>query len=635
MKKKIAVCANGWNLGPISKALSGIREYAEKEDFDIFTFTCFATYSEHVTLVQGELNIYDLIKPEDYDGVIVFSTMLNSPDTAVKVCKKVDAAGVPVVSVGMNIPGIYSIFPGNEDGMRQLVEHLIEKHGIKRPFFICGSRDHVDSVERLDITKQVLAEHGIKLTEDDIGYGMWSNKWTADVIDEVLASGRELPDVFICANDIMAMAACTELERKGYLVPRDVLVTGFDAGEEGKIFYPALTTVEQNYEKIGRRACEIIFKGIPGNSSAKTEKMVSRFSCGESCGCKGDIDYAAKRLLYCRHSFQRNSNAKLLEQNERVMRNWLADMPNYQVMKETLQDHYQNNHQFEGSGFYIVMNAEYFEDVMVSEKELWEKGRARRAEIVVALKDGKIRTDLTVDWDMIVPGYEKLPGVQHIYYIMPLHYFENNYGYVVLTDDPVIMSEEMLYPYLEKLQQSLKMMRINLRLKNLYDRDQMTGLLNRFGYEDKALPLYEESLENKTKAMVMFVDINYMKRINDEYGHLHGDNAIKTVVAAINETLRGDDIGVRFGGDEFLVISSDCDEGKAEEKKKTILDFLEKFNNEKTVPYNITVSIGYVVTDPEGRPGASLKDYIREADKLMYDIKKETHKQNDRRASRD
>ena len=631
MKKKIAVCANGWNYETLSLALDGISEYAKKEDFDIFTFMSYASFSEHTTIVQGELNIYKLMEPEDYDGVIVFSTHLNSDATAVSICENARDKKVPVVSVGMEIEGVPSVLTNNRDGMRDLVSHLIEKHGVKRVFFIGGNPDHVDSIARLDVTREVLEAHGLRLSDKDIGFGRWSNRHTADLVDEVIDSEKGLPDAFVCANDLMAMATCTELEMRGYQVPGDVIVTGFDCIEDGKNFYPALSSVKQNFREIGYKACEIIFEKSKARKAPVKEMVGSEFDCGESCGCKGSQDYEERRKMYCRHSYLRKAEAKLLEQNERIMRQWMSEMPSYQVMKENMQKHYDTNHQFEGEGFYIVVDSEYFEDVMASEKELWEKGRNSKPEVLVALKEGKTVRDLPITWKMIIPGYQKNDNEQHIYFILPLHYFEFNYGYLVLTDRPYIMNDEALYPYLEKLQQAIKMMRINLRLKALYDKDQMTGLFNRFGYEEKALPLYEESLEKKTGMMVMFVDINYMKRINDEYGHIHGDNAIRTVVAAINENASKNGMAVRFGGDEFLVLAPDCSEESAERIKKGILDYLDRKNSNGDYPYKISVSIGYVVTDPIGKPVATLRDYIKEADAKMYDIKKETHKVDDRR----
>ncbi len=631
MKKKIAVCANGWNYDSLRDALEGIREYAEMEDFDVFVFLSFASYSEHLTLMQGELNIYGMMKPEDYDGVIVFSTALNSVETAVSLCRSALERHVPVVSIGMEIEGVHSVCVSNAEGMRELVEHLVNVHHIKRPFFVGGTPDHVDSMARLEVTRQVLAEHGIPFTDEDYGYGRWSNKYTIDLVDSILDSDREIPDAFICANDIMAMAVCTELENRGYLAPQDVIVTGYDNCAQGKRFYPALSSVEQNYREMGYRACDIIFSEINGNREVIRDRVRSSFSCGDSCRCKGDRDYEAMRILYCRHSFKRDTDAKILEQNERIMRQWLADLPDYKALKETLHDHYERNHQFEGDGFYIVTNRDYFRNVKMSDKDLWEKRFESGIEPLISLIDGKNVDGLDVDFVNIIPGYHKNEGEQHVYFLMPMHYLQYNYGYVILTDFPYIFEEDMLYPYMEKLQQSIRIMRTNLSLKYLYDKDQMTGLYNRFGYEDKALPLYEESIQEKSKLLVMFVDINYMKRINDKFGHLHGDNAIKTVVSAINSVFDENTIAVRFGGDEFLIIAPDQDEEKAAGAKRSILNYLDEWNSRKAFPYELTVSIGYVLTDPSIRPEDDLQYYIREADKLMYEIKKEMHAKNDRR----
>ena len=632
MKKKIAICANGWNYDMLLSALEGMKEYALKEDFDTFVFVNFASYSEHDDLMRGELNIYELLDPADYDGVIVFSTSINSEEVARNICERSKAANVPVVSIGMDIEGVHCVSVRNEVGMQELVDHLFEKHNIRKPFFIGGFPDHVDSIARLNVLKKACKEHGVGFGDDDVAYGRWNNTDTDILVEELIKKwDGNLPDSIICANDIMALATCSKLMEHGVLTPEDIIVTGFDNLSEGKDFYPALSTVEQNYKEIALKSCEIIFGELRGDKSVKKEKVNSYFYCGESCGCPGEEDYSGARILYCRHAYKRDLDARQLEQNERNIRRDLTDMSSYSALKETLCEHYRNNHQFEGDGFYICVNKDFFNDVMVSEEELWARVRECGIEALVSLKNGEIVNGLEVNPHKIVPGYTKTPGETHTYFFMPMHSLQNNYGYVVLTDFPYIVKDNILYPYMEKLQQSIKLMRTNLRLRMLSDRDQMTGLYNRFGYEQKALPLYEESLKNKTEATVMFVDINYMKHINDKFGHLQGDNAIRTVVASINANISADSIAVRFGGDEFLIIAPDCDEKKASNIRGSIRDYLDTINKEKKNPYDISASIGYVVTDPVKRPDAVLQDYIREADNIMYEIKKEMHARMDRR----
>lgn len=131
MKKKIAVMANGWDMEFLKKAMQGISAYAMQEDFDVYTFLSFASYSEHTSLMQGELNVYRLCHMEDYDGILVFSTLLNSVETAVALCEKAKESKVPVVSIGMEMEGVSSVCVSNEEGMRELVEHLVAEHGVK------------------------------------------------------------------------------------------------------------------------------------------------------------------------------------------------------------------------------------------------------------------------------------------------------------------------------------------------------------------------------------------------------------------------------------------------------------------------------------------------------------------------
>lgn len=633
MKRKIAVYANGWSPDALAQGMTGIRSYAAKEDFDIFTFMSFASYSEYYTLSQGELNIYDLSRMEDYDGAIVFSNMLNSNETAVSLCKKAVEKGVPVVSIGMEIEGVPSICIRNEEGMHDLVQHLVEVHGVKKVLFMGGTPDHPDSIARLETTRRVMEEHGLTLTDEDVCYGAWGNNVPAEIVAELHSSGKPLPDAIICANDIMALATSTELQDLGYDLPKDVIVTGFDHIVPGQYACPALSTVRQNYEMVGYKACDMIFEQLRGELKEEKVVLPSSFVRGESCGCEGELDNARVRMRYCQQAYHRHIDDSMLEQTERVMRNRISGILSYQDLKHALQEHYVYNHRYEGDNFYIVVHSEYFEDAMASEEELWNRGIRDQMEVLVALKNGEILEDPIANRTVLIPGYEKIPGEQHVYYFAPLHYFQYNYGYVVLADDPYVYTADMLYPYLEKLQQSLKLLRINVRLDTLnkdltriYDRDHMTGLYNRFVYENKAIPLYEECKGKNASVVVMFVDINYMKRINDEFGHLHGDNAIKTVAESITKNIREDWIAVRYGGDEFLIVGPDCDASEAEMVRGAILAYLDGKNHDGSQPYQISASCGYVVSDP-GKEG-TLQDCVQEADRLMYEIKKKVHEQD-------
>ena len=630
MKKKIAVYANGFSMDSLREAIEGIKVYAEKKDFDVFVFLSFASYSDEHGINQGELNIYKLGLIDGFDGAIVFSTHLNSPAAAVEICNRAKENGVPVVSVGMQIEGVPCVSVTNEEGMRDLVTHLVEEHGVKRIVYLGGTADHVDNLARLEATKQVLKEHGLELAEKDIVYGDWGNNKARELVHKLDESEEGLPDAIVAANDIMALAAATELIEMGKSLPDDVIVTGFDNIPYGKVFFPALTTVDQNYTMIGSACCEVLFDLIEGRECPANTRIPSRFIRAESCGCTDMEQYVNLRKDYCQNSYRRHMDSSALEMYERILRSRIADMTDYVALKGSMQEHYARNNKFEGKEFYIVINSEYFEDAVAKEEELFVNGYKEKMEVVVAMKDRRIVEMGKTTRHELVPQYSKQDGEQKVYFFVPLHHFQYNYGYMLFVNDPPIMKLDMLSPYLEKLQQSLKLLRINLRLENLnkdltkiYNRDPMTGLYNRLAYEEKAMALFEQCKREKKPMLVMFVDINYMKRINDQYGHLHGDNAIKTVAGSIKYVLKENWIGVRFGGDEFLIVGDDCDEEGAVAVRHSILAFLELKNHDGSQPYEISASCGYVITDPEGK--ANLQDYVKEADNIMYKIKQEVH----------
>lgn len=633
MKQKIAVYANGWNMESLRQAITGIRKYAALEDFDVFIFLSYASYSDYATINQGELNLYKLADMEQYDGVIVMSSMLNSPPTAEALCRTAKEKHIPVVSIGVDYEGIPSIRIRNEDGMRELVTHLLEEHDVKRILFMGGTDDHVDSNERLEITRRIMEEHGLELTDEDVCYGYWGNTEPARIVQRLITSGKALPDAIVCANDIMALATASALINAGYHLPEDIIVTGFDHINDGTTYYPSISSVSPNFAEAGYKCCELLYHQIHGEAYDPYVFIPSSFVIGESCGCPADrcgLDYIQIRNNFCQSSYQKHLEFSQLDMRERLLSLRITELTDYHSLKTALQKHYISDHSCEGDDFCIVLYSDFFENPLASADQLFGEPFASPMEALVAFRDGEALDDLHIHNKNLIPGYQKKPGVQHCYYFCALHTYQYDYGYFMAADNTFLLEQDSLYNYLEKIEQSLLQLRSNLRLdmlnqdlKRIYDKDPMTGLYTRFVYEHKVEPIYEDCNRKNRPMTVMFVDINYMKRINDQFGHLQGDIAIRIVANSIRDNIQPEWIGVRFGGDEFLIIAPDTGEKAAAELKDKILGELEKNNDTSSRPYRITASCAYVVTDPSS--GKVLEEYVREADQLMYKIKQEVH----------
>ena len=631
MKRRIAVYSNGFNGSITLKAIEGSKKYAELKDIDAHFYIGFASGNRKDTINIGQFNIYKLADLDEYDGLIVFSGLLNDPVLAKEIIKSAKKKGIPIVSVGMKVDGATYVGINNGDGMRELVEHLITVHDARKVVYIGGTKDHSDTVERLEVVKEVLKEHGLKLPKKNIYYGDWGNEKAIEAADKLAEDRDHMPDAIICANDIMALAVEDELRDLGFDLPGDVIVTGFDNIGAGNIAYPALTTVDQDYITVGYNCCKIIYDAVEGKKKTKYSMVSSKLVAAESCGCNQERNnpYDIGRRDYCSRVHAKSKLADFFNRFMREERRTILKSADYEDMKENLRKLYVGSHEFTGGYFYIMHNRDFFEDFSVDEDELLEAGYNASFDTAVNLIDGSISNDGNEDR---LPGFSRIPGEQHVYFFYPLHDEQYNYGYVVFRDGTYIINEDFrIYEYLEKMQQSFMEFRINMRLdmvnrelRNLYDKDPMTGLYNRFCFVSHAIPIVEESNSHGRQALIMFVDINNMKKINDRYGHVYGDRAINTVSDAIRDSIGTDNaIGIRYGGDEFLVIAADADSKYAEKIKRRMNSYIDGENKRGTNPFKFSISVGYVLTDPKSK--RTVNDYVDEADRLMYEIKNEYH----------
>lgn len=142
--------------------------------------------------------------------------------------------------------------------------------------------------------------------------------------------------------------------------------------------------------------------------------------------------------------------------------------------------------------------------------------------------------------------------------------------------------------------------------------DSLTGLYNRSYLERKVTDLVSEG----TKGTLFIMDIDNFKKVNDTFGHIAGDKALKLLADTLRENTRKMDIIGRLGGDEFVIFYSDMtDREVSENKARSIIDmFLEKFRSVYCLP-EVSISIG-IVHCPEN--GKDFKTLYKNADKALY-----------------
>ncbi|MCX7995039.1 MAG: sensor domain-containing diguanylate cyclase [candidate division WOR-3 bacterium] len=146
--------------------------------------------------------------------------------------------------------------------------------------------------------------------------------------------------------------------------------------------------------------------------------------------------------------------------------------------------------------------------------------------------------------------------------------------------------------------------------------DELTGLYNRRGF--MTLAEYQMRIAQRTKKslLLLFIDMDNLKDINDAFGHPMGDQALIHTTMIIKRTFRESDIIARIGGDEFVVLTLEIKKTKAQELYERLQKRLEAFNESGHLPFKISLSAGWSYYNPS-RP-TTITNLLRSADKMMY-----------------
>lgn len=157
----------------------------------------------------------------------------------------------------------------------------------------------------------------------------------------------------------------------------------------------------------------------------------------------------------------------------------------------------------------------------------------------------------------------------------------------------------------------------NAQLKILSVTDELTGCLNRRELKSKLALVRRQMSRRESSFALLVLDLDNFKKLNDNYGHTEGDYVLKQFATMLMESARFDDIVVRYGGEEFVIVMPNIDEKNALAAANRIHENMKSI---RTKAKTITVSIGACVV--EGRTDYSDKEIINLADKALYESKR-------------
>lgn len=624
-RKSIGVCVTGYNWEYESRVVDGVRAAAEAADINVLVFAPMTHKAEEnsakgipESVIRSESEIFRLLAWHMPDGLVLLGDSLVDPLAVGRIAAAAGEHGVPVVNV--NDPKHktqYNIELNETTAMEFAVRHLVEKHGCRKINFIGGFPGNMQTEERLSAYKKVLSEAGIPIEERRIAYGEFWNK-ARECTERFLEYDK--PDAIVCASDTMAFFCMDLLRERGYSVPQDILVTGFDDIADCDLYTPSLTSVRRDFTGAGERAVDIIRRAWAGESvPAVTQiesKLVERCSCG--CGRAEHSGFYDSR--YSVVNLFKEFNDCLLAMNTRF-----ADARTAQELYACTTNCAEF---FRLKRLYICICSTVCEvRELLPEDAALGGCKGITSEMVSMVKHGHdVPCGTRFPTSQLIPE-PLLEGEKPVFIgFTPLYSNDRFLGYAAYEPTYIKGQGDLFATWINSLSNNAasfymkdELSFIAGRLSDLYIRDPLTGLYNRRGLETQGGRLIRRARDCGGVLTAVCADVDCLKQINDGFGHEGGDNAITRVALAIRESMPEDAVCARTGGDEFTVLLC-SDEAGAQAAMQRVEQAIQEYNAASGLQYKVGCSCGAFSADI-GK--MSSDDIIRRADEEMYRVKKQ------------
>lgn len=615
MKKRrrcIGVFIRGVENKYQKSVLEGILRQAYALDYNV---AIFSMIDENIILEDfqiGEKNIFSLVNPELIDGFIYPQTTFQSQELQIETTEILKKFGKPVVCVDFESKSFPYTMIDDKKGFSNLVSHLIEEHNCKKIYCLTGFADFYQTQIRLNGYYDAMDSHGLYYDNSYIFEGDFWKDAATKLAEDIYQGKVERPDAIACQNDWMAIYLCNKLTDLGIRVPQDIAIVGYDGVAESRDNVPTITTYQTPDVDAGADAVCMLYKILTGKDCTKAYQTGGYIIIGESCGCKEDIS---------RNMDKQKQQIRDIQTYEEYYRS--SNMLEKLTASKSFDDFCDSLLELT----YIIRNSTKVDlclcddwDSLSSDKVYKTKGYTDkitpmlREEQRIPFKTKFMYPDLWIE--------NEHPGA---YYFLPIHFNDRTFGYVVFVYENLYEScDEIYWNWIKALCMSLEYMRTSNCMKTLNNMlrqdsmtDTLTGINNTYGYKSNRSELLEKLHGTDLSLLVISVDMDNLKVTNDTYGHLEGNNALKTIANALRVACIKNEVCARTGGDEFVILGvGNYTKEDAEEIISNVNEYISKYNSVSDKPYEVHASLGYAIK--KYYDGFNYDDVLKEADKNMY-----------------
>lgn len=613
MLKKIAFFVGSIIPDYQSKTTRAIARSVEGK-FDLEVFTSVGSTGESYFHGANDRQMVNIPHLKNYAGIIIEPDSFSFPAVYEELVKKIgEEATCPVVCLRYRDDRFYNVLVDDYGAMECMVKHFVEVHKFRKICHMTGLLEMEDARLRLKSYQDTMARYHLPVTEHMIFEGnYWTNRGDA-AVEWFLSDGPDtMPEAIVCANDYMAISVTEALKERGLRVPEDICVSGFDNIAEVLYSVPRIASMNVPAEDMGIAAIRILERLLHGET-VEQNTYLPVVPCFEgSCGCGSQVSI--------------NHNSELLEQiNDlnktiRQITYMNSDYESCLTNEELINCAFRNSLNLDYENIYICL-CKYDEaegDDTANMDFLDQYSDNMILYSILSREDNSYRfCHQEFPRHSILPAEHKADGKP--LYILPIHYKNNCFGYTVIKT----RTPEKLARFFILWMQGLSgaMDRIYLQHKNkayfqfvqqsrldalteLYNRREIENILRRKKYD----------ASRKNPFYIMSLDMDGLKMINDTYGHLEGDHALKALADILKKVSNDHVSAARTGGDEFLLCITAKNDEVPHRIQTDIQRMVDEYNRTSSKPYILSVSIGYAEFTKEG----GIIKCMERADQKMY-----------------
>ncbi|MBR6584044.1 MAG: GGDEF domain-containing protein [Treponema sp.] len=639
--KTIVVLIHSLTVEYAVQVLEGITTYYKDKDVRLVIFQIKDPHSTYSFYDYQCWTGIDYLQSNEIDGVIIISGSFAMTVTKEIFQEKLKVLkNKPIISIAMDLGmegTTYTKIQCNQ-AFSDVIKHLIEKHNCKKIGFMSANQTiSAEATQRFEAYKFALADNKLKYDDNIVFHGAFTQDTGYRVLRDNFSTKEEVNfDALLVANDNMALGCIIALQELGVKIPKDVKVVGFDNTTHAYMVTPKLSTIDQNISQQGYIAAEKMLQKLNGLDIPSEIEMPLSPIYRQSCGC---IDEKNLEQIYLDSNGISHPDLDIESIGLHASEKYYNLVPKIDNVYR-LFDLIKTSNSLEQLFYtmpYCLDNAD-METISVcfaEEPQILEKYQKfevpKKVHINMLIDNNSKQQEFSPSisfnpLERIFPeGFNNKPGV---YLFQTLFSVEKNYGYFItkLTSEMysvyplflkiLISSMAFSYEYTQLIQN-------NNTLNTVSKTDELTTLLNRRGFFDLGQKNIDIAIEMNNKGLVFFIDMDGLKIMNDTYGHDMGDLAIKTQAKVLKQTFRANDIIARLGGDEFVVIAIGMGADTIPKIRKKIEKTNKLLSKEQKLPMPISCSIGVI---PFNKKSNKLADLLLDADKLLYEEKRQKHK---------